>query len=130
MPISSIPNGRNFITKITTYKKICSVQNSMTILDDFIPIFIDMMNKKLTGRYNCTNPSPITHNDILELYKDIVNKTFTWENFTLEEQSKILLSERSNNTLDTSKLEDLYYIPNTLDSLKSLLIDYKRNLYI
>ena len=125
MPISSIPNSRNFITKITTYKKICSIQNSMTILDDFIPIFVDMMDKGLKGRYNCTNPNPVDHNKILELYKEIVNPEFTWENFTLDEQSKILLSERSNNTLDTTKLESLYCIPNTIDSLKKVLSNYK-----
>ena len=36
MPISSDKSIRNFITKITTYEKICSIPNSMTILDELL----------------------------------------------------------------------------------------------
>ena len=38
MTISSVSNSRNFINKITKYEKICSIPNSMTVLDDFLPI--------------------------------------------------------------------------------------------
>jgi dTDP-4-dehydrorhamnose reductase len=42
MPITSENNPRNFITKITSYKKICSISNSMTVLPELLPIMIDM----------------------------------------------------------------------------------------
>lgn len=129
MPISSKPNPRNFITKIVSYEKICSITNSMTILDDFFPIFLDMMFHKLTGTYNCVNPNPVDHNMILSLYKEIVDKDFKWNNFTLEEQNKILKSGRSNNTLSTDKISSKYFIPDTLDSLKNLMIKYKNHLF-
>jgi dTDP-4-dehydrorhamnose reductase len=108
MPISSQWNDRNFITKITKYQKICSVPNSMTILDDFFPIFLDLMRRKKTGTYNCTNPGLISHNEILTSYRDLIDPSFVWNNFTLDEQSKILKSERSNNLLDTSLVESEY----------------------
>ena len=108
MPISSISNDRNFINKIVKYERICSISNSMTILDDYFPIFTDLLLKKKTGTYNCTNPGIISHNTILELYKQIINKDFTWKNMTIEEQNAILKSERSNNYLDTSKIEKEY----------------------
>ena len=41
MPITDIPNSRNFITKIATYEKICSVPNSMSVLPDLLPIILD-----------------------------------------------------------------------------------------
>lgn len=104
MPISSIPNERNFINKITKYEFICSIPNSMTVLDDFFPIFTDLILNKKTGTYNCTNPGVISHNEILTFYKQIVNNDFTWKNMSLEEQSKLLKSDRSNNYLDTSKI--------------------------
>ena len=44
MPITGSVNPRNFITKITTYEKICSVPNSMTVLPELLPKIIDMMN--------------------------------------------------------------------------------------
>jgi len=108
MPITASHNPRNFITKITSYEKICSIANSMTVLPDLLPIMIDMSKRKVTGTINLTNPGVITHNEILEMYKEIVDPIFTWRNFTIEEQDKILASKRSNNALDTSKLEALY----------------------
>jgi len=108
MPISSKPNSRNFINKITKYQFICSIPNSMTVLDDFFPIFTDLMLKKKTGTYNCTNPGIISHDQILGLYRDTIDSTFTWKNMTLEEQSKILKSDRSNNYLCTDKISKKY----------------------
>lgn len=46
----------------------------------------------------------ISHNQILELYKKYIDPEFTWMNFSLEEQAKILAAGRSNNELDSSKL--------------------------
>ena len=98
MPITNEDSPRNFITKITTYEKICSIPNSMTVLPELLPLVIDMMTQETTGTINLTNPGLISHNEILEMYKEIVDSDFTWKNFTLEEQSKILASERSNNS--------------------------------
>lgn len=126
MPISSSPNSRNFITKITKYEKICSMANSMTVLDDFIPILIDLCEKKYIGTINFTNPGVISHNEILEMYKEIVDPNFTWKNFSYEEQIQILSAGRSNNYLDTSLLTSLYpEVPSIKDSMRSVLTKYK-----
>jgi 3,5-epimerase/4-reductase len=108
MPITSEKNPRNFISKITSYEKICSIPNSMSVLDELIPLAIHMMKENIVGTVNFTNPGVITHNEILEMYRDIVDPLFVWKNFTLEEQDKILLSKRSNNHLDTLLLEMIY----------------------
>lgn len=121
MPITDEIHPRNFITKITTYKKICSIHNSMSVLPELLPIMIDMCEKGTTGTINLTNPGLISHNEILEMYKEIVDSEFTWENFDIEEQRKILESERSNNFLDTSKLESLYNVKNIKDAVRVVL---------
>ena len=126
MPITGNQNVRNFITKITTYEKICSIPNSMTVLPELLPKVIDMMNKNMTGTINLTNPGLISHNEILEMFKEIVDKDFTYKNFTLEEQRKILAGDRSNNFLNTNKLESLYPdVKNIKDSVKDMLYQYK-----
>lgn len=126
MPITSDKNKRNFITKITTYKKICSVQNSMTVLPELLPIMIDMARNKITGTINLTNPGLISHNEILEMYKEIIDSDFEWKNFTVDEQNKILAAGRSNNYLDTNRLENLYpNVMNIKDSIKKCLIEMK-----
>jgi dTDP-glucose 4,6-dehydratase len=127
MPITDKPNPRDFITKITTYNKICSIPNSMSVLPELLPIILDMLKNNKTGTYNLTNPGLISHNEILEMYKEIVDPSFTWKNFTLEEQAKILASERSNNFLDTTKLEKEY--PNILhirEAVKNCLLNYPK----
>lgn len=121
MPITGDYNKRNFITKIVTYDKICSVPNSMTVLPELLPILIDMADKKVTGTVNLTNPGLISHNEILEMYKEIVDPNFTWTNFTVEEQAKILDSGRSNNFLDTTRLQSMYNIKNIKDSVRDIL---------
>ncbi|MBA42751.1 MAG: hypothetical protein CMF62_01935 [Magnetococcales bacterium] len=108
MPIVGKHNQRNFITKITKYEYICSVPNSMTVLPELLPIMIDMAKKRETGTINLTNPGLISHNEILEMYKKYIDPEFTWKNFSIEEQLKILDADRSNNYLDTNKLETLY----------------------
>lgn len=127
MPIVDFHHSRNFITKITQYEKICSMPNSMTVLSDFYPIILDMMKNKEVGTMNLVNPGLITHNEILEMYKEIVDPEFTWTNFSIEEQNQILKSKRSNNHLDTSKLEKLY--PSILPihySVRNCLLKYKK----
>ena len=122
MPITSCNSPRNFITKITTYEKICSIPNSMSVLDELLPLSIKMMENKDTGLYNFTNPNNISHNEILEMYRDIVDNDFTWQNFTLEEQALVLNSERSNNLLDTKKLTDKYQVDDIHTAVKKVLI--------
>lgn len=64
VPITSKNNPRNFITKITNYKKICSIPNSMTVLDELIPIMVHMAKKNITGTFNMVNPELTSHNEI------------------------------------------------------------------
>jgi 3,5-epimerase/4-reductase len=128
MPITDEFNSRNFITKITNYEKICSVPNSMTVLNELLPIMIDMAKNKVTGTVNLTNPGLITHNEILEMYKEIVDPSFTWKNFSIEEQSAILASGRSNNFLETTKLQSMYpNVKNIKDSVREVLVQMVYN---
>jgi dTDP-4-dehydrorhamnose reductase len=105
MPISDDLNPRNFITKISRYARVVNIPNSMTILHDLLPIGVKAAQRGLTGVYNYTNPGAISHNQILDLYKKYIDPAFTYTNFTEEEQNKILKAGRSNNELNTAKLE-------------------------
>jgi len=129
MPITGEKNGRNFITKIVNYEKVCSVPNSMTVLPELLPFVLDMMEKGTNGTINLTNPGLVSHNEILEMYKEIVDPSFKWKNFSQEEQRAILAADRSNNFLETTKLESLYpQIKNIKDSVRECLIEYRQKL--
>lgn len=130
MPITGEKNPRNFITKITNYKNICSIKNSMTVLPELLPLIVKLMKDKTVGTLNFTNPGLISHNEILEMYKEIVDSEFTWQNFSKEEQSKILTSDRSNNYLNTTRLETLFpEVLNIKDSVRNVLYEYKNTNY-
>ena len=58
----------------------------------------------LTGIMNFTNPGAISHNQILELYKKYIDPELRWQNFTVEEQAKVIKAPRSNNLLDTERV--------------------------
>lgn len=104
MPISDDLSSRNFITKIVKYDRVVNVPNSMTVLTELLPVSLVMAERSLVGIYNFCNPGAISHNEVLDLYKKYVDPDYTYTNFTLEEQEKILKAGRSNNTLDHTKL--------------------------
>ena len=124
MPISSDTSPRNFIVKLLKYEKICSMQNSMTVLDELLPIMCDMAINKDTGTVNLTNPGTIEHSEILDMYKEIVDPTFTYNLFSYEEQMKVIACDRSNNELDTTLLSSKYSVKNVKDSVRDILKEF------
>jgi len=104
MPVSDDLFHRNFVTKIVKYEKVVNIPNSMSILYELLPGSLAMAQKGLTGVYNFTNPGVISHNQVLDLYKKYIDPSYTYKNFTIEEQAEVIKAPRSNNELDTTKL--------------------------
>jgi len=104
MPISDDLIHRSFVTKIVKYERVVNIPNSMTILSEMLPASMAMAKNGLTGVYNFTNPGVISHNQVLDLYTKYIDPTYTYKNFTVEEQAKVIAAPRSNNELDTTKL--------------------------
>ncbi|KAL3909393.1 MAG: hypothetical protein SGARI_002619, partial [Bacillariaceae sp.] len=103
MPISDDLIHRSFVTKIVKYERVVNIPNSMTILSEMLPASM-VRTAGLTGVYNFTNPGVISHNQVLDLYTKYIDPTYTYKNFTEEEQAKVIKAPRSNNELDTTKL--------------------------
>jgi hypothetical protein len=115
-----------------------------------LPIAIQMVRDGKRGVYNFTNPGTMSHNEIMGMYRDIVDPTFTWKNFSVrkakfmtvfftcfffffcsqeEEQNKIVLAKRSNNYLDTSKLEREYpQVKSAKEALRECLLLVKKSI--
>ena len=121
MPITSEEHPRNFITKIVGYERVCSIPNSMSVLDELLPLMIKMAFDGKTGIYNFTNPGVISHNEILSMYRAIVDPSFSWKNFNIEDQARVLAAGRSNNFLDTEKLEGQYAVKPIREAVEEAL---------
>merc|ERR1712072_1381079 len=86
-----------------------SIPNSMTVLEEILPIIVELAFAGETGTFNMCNPGTISHNELLSMYKEIVDQNFQWKNFESEaELMKVISSERSNNRLVTTKLEEKF----------------------
>lgn len=53
------------------------------------------------------------------MYRDYIDPSFKWTNFTLEEQAKVIVAARSNNEMDASKLKKEF--PELLSIKESLI---------
>jgi hypothetical protein len=78
----------------------------MTVLHELLPASLVIAEKKLSGIINFCNPGVISHNEMLDLYVKHIDPTYTYTNFTVDEQAKILKAGRSNNELNCQKLVD------------------------
>lgn len=120
MPLSDDLHPRSLITKLLSYEKVVNIPNSMSVLYDLLPLVPEMSSRQLTGIYNFVNPGVISHNEILDLYKEYIDPNFTYRNFSLEEQSKVIKAGRSNNHLDATKLLEQFEVPHIQDSIRQL----------
>jgi dTDP-4-dehydrorhamnose reductase len=107
MPLST-DMDHGFVAKIIKYEKVVNIPNSLCILDDMLPLAVDMTLRRLTGNYNFVNPGALSHNQVLELYKKYIDPSFTWKNFSIEEHNQILKARRANAELSAAKLLKLY----------------------
>ena len=123
MPISSVDGPRNFISKIISYENICSIPNSMTVLDDILPALALALEMGIKGPLNATNPGTIDHSTILKWYKDLQNPGHTWtevSNDTLV--TSLVKASRSNNYLDSSRIHSLFPdIPPIHESVRRIM---------
>lgn len=127
MPIDDdINSERNFISKITKYKKVIDVKNSMTIVDDLLRVAETLISKNRTGIYNTVNPGPMSHSEILNLYKKIVDPKFKYDIISVEELHKMTKAERSNCVLNDSKLMKEVELKTLRERIEEILKNFNK----
>ena len=121
MPMSCYSDPRNFINKIASYKKVISIPNSVTLIEDLWPAIERLIEIRSTGILNLTNEGYIEHETILSAYKKIVDPNHTYTKITLAElegPGGITKARRSNCILSTKKAESLGISMPRLDSAR------------
>ncbi|MFA4831670.1 MAG: sugar nucleotide-binding protein [Patescibacteria group bacterium] len=109
MPIDSVPSERNLIDKLAKYPKIIDVENSVTIVDDMIDVFYQLMQKRAAGIFHVTNPGTLKHREIIALYEELVDPEHRNEWISEDDLVKqgLAARRRSNNFLASENLEKL-----------------------
>ncbi|MBI5421708.1 sugar nucleotide-binding protein [Candidatus Peregrinibacteria bacterium] len=124
IPIMGQPNPKNLIDKLVKYPKMINQMNSCSVIEDFIPASIKLMEMKATGVFNMTNIGAMDHHSIMELYREIVDPSFKIQLMTETEESE-LNKRRSNCVLNTDKREALgVHMPPLKESLRRVLKEY------
>lgn len=120
-PITSdLSDNNNYLKKILKSLKISNLQNSISVLDELIPLTIEMMVNKKIGTYNFTNPGIISQNKILEIYKEFYDSNYSW-NCLDDIKEKKYRKKNIKCHLDSSLLELNYNINPIEISIRKLL---------
>lgn len=105
MPVDAVPGPRNLISKLVGYKRIISVPNSVSVLDDFLSATVRLIGVRRIGIYNIVNTGSITQSEILDMYREIVDPAFVYETMTVDDLHWKTKARRSNCVLSTAKIE-------------------------
>ena len=125
IPIMGEPSPKNLIDKMLLYPKMINIENSCTVMEDFIPATLQLIEMGTIGIINMTNIGAMDHESIMTLYKEIVDPNFVINIMPKDEQDE-LCKRRSNCVLSSEKREALgVHMPPLEESLRKILIDYK-----
>lgn len=127
IPIMGKPHPKNLIDKLLKYPKMINITNSCTVIEDFVPAAIQLIEMGTTGIINMTNIGAMNHEQIMTMYKEIVDPNFQINLMDEEEQAE-LCKRRSNDVLNTDKREQMgVHMPPLEKSLRKILKDYISN---
>lgn len=109
LPIDHVPSSGNLIDKVASFPKVIDVKNSVTVIDDMVKAFYEIMEKKGEGIFHVTNPGVMTHRQLMAMYEEYVDPSHSNEWITNAELKELgLVSKgRSNNVLSSSRLEEI-----------------------
>jgi len=129
MPFNHLDNPKNYLTKIFSYDKVLSLDNSLTNLDEFVRAVYQGMNSEVPyGTYNIVNHGGISAKRIHALAKAYNLGKESYEYFeNLEEFNKVVKTKRSNCVLDSIKIktEGIYMLP-VEDSLEKCFLSWNQ----
>lgn len=106
MPFTNEHHDHNLITKLLRYPRVLDVQNSLTYLPDFLKVAAKLIKRRRIGTYNVVNPGTISPYRIMQLYRELVDPTHTFERLTIQDLPTAVKAGRSNCVLSTEKLEN------------------------
>ena len=77
LPVSEVSHPRNSITKILNYSRVVDTQESMTVIEDFLPVLKELLDKNTSGTFHLVNEGYISPSEICTIFghdHEIVNK--------------------------------------------------------
>lgn len=109
MPIDRIPSSGNLIDKLASFPKVADVENSVTIVDDMIDTFHQLLEKRAEGIFHVVNPGTLKFRDLMALYEELVDPSHRckWVTDADLNAAGINKKPRSNNFLSSERLKTI-----------------------
>ncbi|HLC56348.1 MAG TPA: sugar nucleotide-binding protein [Candidatus Nanoarchaeia archaeon] len=128
MPIDNRSHPRNLVNKLLNYSRVIDAQNSMTTVPHMIKVINYLVDERVKGIVNFTNPGTTSAAEIMGLYNKIV-MPHSFGIMSLKELDSETIGKRSNCRLDTTKLENILppaiKIPEIHNAVEECLARYK-----
>ncbi len=101
IPLDNRPTPKNILDKLIKYKKVITLENSITYIPDFIKMVEHLLNIDAKGIFNTVNKGGLKYPELLDVYKKYVQGF----NYEIIDYNKLNLV-RTNLLLSTKKLEN------------------------
>jgi dTDP-4-dehydrorhamnose reductase len=127
LPLSSRPHPRNLLTKLLSFPSVVSIPNSVTVLEDFLPVARALIERRETGIWNLVNDGVERHDELLALWRDLVEPGRRIAVVRESDLAGRVRVPRSHCVLSTTKLHGAgLALPPLSESLPRLVRDYAR----
>jgi len=99
-PLTDNMHERSVLSKLKNYSKVFSMAATWSVLDELLPVTVQLALKQQKGLFNMANPGQMTHNELMLMYKKHIDPTASWECATAEE----MVNARMSAPLSMEKL--------------------------
>jgi dTDP-4-dehydrorhamnose reductase len=114
LPISEVSHPRNTINKLAKYPKLIDCQESITVIEDFIPRILELIKEKAEGTFNIVNEGTISPAEIGDLMG------YKFERYTKSDLDEQIKKSGQANRVSTIVGSHYGYLPPIKDRVKQI----------
>lgn len=134
IPFDTIPDDRNYLTKLLRYDRLLNKPNSISHRFEFVESCIKLIEQKAPyGIYNVTNPGSIDARTIvgmMQKFTPALVKDHEFSFFETEQEfNSHVIAPRSNCVLSTKKISKYVTMTPAHEIIKQSIIKYGENKY-
>lgn len=123
LPLSSVPHPRNTITKILSYERLVDTKESVTVIEDFVPALMGLMEHEIAGRVHLVNSGLTSAAEIATAFGKTF-KAFTKKGF----RDQMVLDGRARRVSTIVSSNIVPPLPNITARLPEIVAQYNQAL--